>query len=474
MNPRGFFLLTIVSIDFLLVPTAPAIEFHQNLVFVERDGEALKLDLACPPTGKMRPAVMLIHGGGWQEGHRSDHHENMRKIAEQGYVTASIDYRSSDKAKWPAQIEDVQTALRWMIEHAGEYEIDRERIGVLGASAGGHLALLVGCIPAESSNTPRLRSIANLYGPTDLHALAANQPVRGLLEGLVGTPLEEHVRVLQEASPVSYIDRTDPPVFTLHGTADSYVPFAQATKLHAQLEKSKIPNRLFSMQGAGHELGDDTEEGLQQLLAFMDAHLKVSDLPLVAYEDFEENTTRWHCTDREAWKLFSEDGRKWFGLTKNSAYQPKVRSPLNIALLSDVEVGNFVLDVDLRSTHEPYGHQDLCLFFGHQDTEHFYYVHIGREADAHANSVFLVNHQPRVSIAETRTQGTDWSKGWHRARIRRDVASGLIEVYFDDMQTPIMQATDTTFTHGRIGIGSFDDTGDFDAVRLWGERVSRP
>ena len=132
-----------------------------------------------------------------------------------------------------------------------------------------------------------------------------------------------------------------------------------------------------------------------------------------------------------------------------------------------------MFDVDLRSTEKPYGHQSMCLFFGHQDASHFYYVHFGREADAHANSIFKVDGEPRVSIAKTRTEGTDWSSGWHRARIVREVASGKIEVYFDDMETPVMTTVDKSFLSGRVGIGSFDDTGDFDSVRLWGKLARR-
>ena len=169
--------------------------------------------------------------------------------------------------------------------------------------------------------------------------------------------------------------------------------------------------------------------------------------------------------------MIASGSRSVYSLVKKrSDYEPKVRSPYNYSLLKDVQVSDFVLDVDLKSTHEPYGHQDLCLFFGYQDASHFYYVHIGRKADAHANSIFLVNDEPRVSIAKERTDGTDWSAGWHRARIKRDSKSGLIEVYFDDMQKPIMKTIDKTFTTGQIGIGSFDDTGDFDAIRLWGRK----
>lgn len=198
-----------------------------------------------------------------------------------------------------------------------------------------------------------------------------------------------------------------------------------------------------------------------------------SRLPLLVQEDFDKGIDRWEPTDPTAWKYVKKDGHTFYALIKKrSNYEPKVRSPYNISLLKDVTVGSFVLDVELRSTNEPYGHQDLCLFFGHQDPSHFYYVHLGRQADAHANSIFLVNDKPRVSIAKKRTDGTAWSRDWHHARIHRDVASGKIEVFFDNMKKPIMTAVDKTFVTGRVGVGSFDDTGDFDAIRLRGEKVT--
>jgi len=106
---------------------------------------------------------------------------------------------------------------------------------------------------------------------------------------------------------------------------------------------------------------------------------------------------------------------------------------------------------------------------GYQDPSHFYYVHLGRKADPHANSIFLVNDEPRVSIAEKRTDGTDWSRGWHRVRVVRRVEAGTIEVYFDDLNTPIMTTTDRHFLSGQIGVGSFDDTGEYDSIRLYGK-----
>jgi hypothetical protein len=104
--------------------------------------------------------------------------------------------------------------------------------------------------------------------------------------------------------------------------------------------------------------------------------------------------------------------------------------------------------------------------FGYQNASRFYYVHLGKQADAAANSIFLVNDKPRVSIAAKRTEGTPWTDGWHHVRIVRRAEEGQIEVYFDDMHNPVMTAVDRTFVHGRFGVGSFDDTGMFDAVRI--------
>src|SRR5262249_3902032 len=144
----------------------------------------------------------------------------------------------------------------------------------------------------------------------------------------------------------------------------------------------------------------------------------------------------------------------------------------NIALITGKVFAGFELDVDLRSTTRDYGHRDLCLIFGYQNPSHFYYVHLGKQADAAANSIFLVNDKPRVSIAEKRTDGTPWTDGWHHVRIVRSAESGLIGVYFDDMKTPVMTAHDRTFLDGRIGVGSFDDTGMFDQIRIRGTKVA--
>ncbi len=201
----------------------------------------------------------------------------------------------------------------------------------------------------------------------------------------------------------------------------------------------------------------------------------VKGMPLVFEETFEKgNAERWQPSDATAWKVTKEGDNLVYSLFKDCDYSPPVRSPNNFSLIRDITVSDFVLEVRLKSTQPEYGHRDLCLFFGYQDPSHFYYVHFGSTADANANSIFIVNGKPRVSIAETRTTGTKWDDEYHTVRVIRDVGSGEIEVYFDDMKKPVMTATDKTFTWGRLGVGSFDDTGNFDDVHIWGKKAEPP
>ena len=143
--------------------------------------------------------------------------------------------------------------------------------------------------------------------------------------------------------------------------------------------------------------------------------------------------------------------------------------------MKDVLLGDFVLEARLQSTavrENP--HQDMCLFFGYQDPAHFYYVHLGRRADSHSNQIMIVDGAPRKMITQKQSPGTPWTKGWHRVKVVRRVAQGAIEIYFDDMTKPHMAASDKKFAWGQVGIGSFDDTGNWDDVKLSGVKVERP
>ena len=211
-------------------------------------------------------------------------------------------------------------------------------------------------------------------------------------------------------------------------------------------------------------------------LAFaLSAFLAAEELPEVYSDDFEQGAGNWQPTDDAAWKVEKTDrGQVYSQFKKRSDYQPPHRSPHNISLLKDVLVADFQIDVQVKSTHPDYGHRDVCLFFGYQDPAHFYYVHLGKKTDDHANQIFIVNDKPRTKISTKTTDGTNWDDKWHHVRIVRTVSDGKIDISFDDLETPIMTAEDKTFTWGQVGLGSFDDTGAWDDFQLRGVRVEKP
>jgi hypothetical protein len=194
-------------------------------------------------------------------------------------------------------------------------------------------------------------------------------------------------------------------------------------------------------------------------------------LPLVFTEDFENGYDKWEMTDANAWQIVEEDGNHVLNQFQQSKYEPPTRSPYNQAKIKDLWVSDFILEVKAKQTGKEYGHRDLCFFYNFQNPAHFYYTHIASIADPHANSIFIVNDADRLSIATMRNKGTTWIDGkYHTIRVVRKTEQGTIEIYFDDMAKPIMKAVDKTFNVGRIGFGSFDDTGMFDDVRIWGNK----
>jgi hypothetical protein len=195
------------------------------------------------------------------------------------------------------------------------------------------------------------------------------------------------------------------------------------------------------------------------------------ELPLVLDETFADGAERWQPADDAAWETATVDGKSLFRLTGKNDFEPPHRSPHNIALLKDIVVGDFELTARVRSTIPDYGHRDVCLLFGYQDPANYYYVHYGKKTDDHANQIFIVHDAPRIKISTKTTPGTPWDDEWHTLRVVRDTAAGTIAIYYDDMDEPVMTASDTTFTSGQIGIGSFDDTADWDQITLRGDVV---
>jgi len=198
------------------------------------------------------------------------------------------------------------------------------------------------------------------------------------------------------------------------------------------------------------------------------------EFPILFQEDFEKDASHWQPVDAKQWKLKKTDkGNVFSQHDKETTYKPPHRSPTNVALLKDVIAGDFDLTAKVLSTHPDYGHRDAVLVFGYQDPAHFYYVHLGKKADDHANQIFIVDGAPRIKISLTSTDGTNWDDKWHNVKIVRRVKEGTIEIYFDDMKKPVMTAKDKTFAWGQIGIGTFDDTSDWDDVVLRGVKAEK-
>ena len=210
---------------------------------------------------------------------------------------------------------------------------------------------------------------------------------------------------------------------------------------------------------------------------FPDLNDPKTGFPLAYEQDFEDplSMNSFEFPDPEPWFLTSGKGG---GLALEFAgkgnYETKVRSPFIIGLISGMSFGDFVLEADVLQTGREYGHRDMCLFFNFSDSAKFYYVHLASVADPHAHNVFIVNEKPRTAIADQTTDGIRWiNDHWHRIRIERITSEGSIRVYFDDLDAPVMIASDKTFQSGLIGFGSFDDSGKIDNIKIWSADASK-
>ncbi len=193
---------------------------------------------------------------------------------------------------------------------------------------------------------------------------------------------------------------------------------------------------------------------------------------LVFQEDFHDpaSLSRFVFSSPANWQRIQVGER--FALEHTdagSAYQPAYRSPHNIALIAAHQFGSFALEFDAQQTGREYGHRDACVFFNFVDPTHYYYTHIATHSDPHAHQIFTVNDAPRTKITLAGTEGFDWGPvdSWHHVRILRDLDAGTIQVYVDNMETPIMQAKDQTHGWGYVGFGSFDDTGRVTNIRVY-------
>jgi hypothetical protein len=185
-------------------------------------------------------------------------------------------------------------------------------------------------------------------------------------------------------------------------------------------------------------------------------------------DDFEAGTEAWEILDPKTWKHAERDGSMVVEITaRSSEYQPPVRSPRHVALVKGLELESFEITFRVKSTKDTGNHRDCCVFFNYIDDQHFYYAHLGARPDPHSGQIMIVKEAPRLALTDNEKR-TPWDDNWHDVKLIRNADSGLIQVFFDDMSSPLMEVVDKSFRKGRIGLGSFDDLNAFDDVVIRG------
>ncbi len=230
------------------------------------------------------PLIVFIHGGAWQMGDKSML-PDPSKITKRGYVVASINYRLTGAAPYPAQIEDCKAAVNWLREHAQVFKIAPDHIGVWGISAGGHLAALLGTTGGitqsnwgEKQNSPcRIQAVCDCCGPTNLTTIrreagGSRYSLDGALKALLGGMPEQKLAVAKEASPIFYVCKGLPPFLIMHGNKDKTVPLEQSKEFATALEAVGAPVDLQIMPNKGHNFFDAAT--IDTVLNFFDVHLK--------------------------------------------------------------------------------------------------------------------------------------------------------------------------------------------------------
>lgn len=184
-----------------------------------------------------------------------------------------------------------------------------------------------------------------------------------------------------------------------------------------------------------------------------------------------ESENLFKYSDQNAWRIIDTELGRSLELFGESQYTPPFRSPFNIAIIDGYQFGSFEMTASLKQTGREYGHRDMVIVFGMKDASDFYYVHIASKKDELAHNIFIVNDEPRKAITLSSNDGINWGDEWHTVKIIRDIESGLIEVYFDDMSEPIMHTVDHHFKYGSIGFGSFDDTGIVTDIEIASQNI---
>jgi acetyl esterase/lipase len=246
---------------------------HRDLAYVSSGHPRQVLDLYLPDLSPATPLIIWIHGGAFRMGSKED--RVPFEMLEQGYAIASLNYRLSQHALFPAQIEDCKAAVRWLRAHADTYGLDSSRLASWGESAGGHLAAMLGTAGHERSfevgehleHSSSVQAVLDFFGPTDFLQMDAHRLAEGMVHDtadspesdLVGGPIQGRPAEVARANPVTYVTPKAPPFLIVHGDHDPLVPYHQSTLLVAALEAAGVPVTFYTVVGAGHGGFDDPQ-----------------------------------------------------------------------------------------------------------------------------------------------------------------------------------------------------------------------
>lgn len=251
----------------------PEIQYTPGITYNQLGSTSLKLDLYQHKNNsatEKRPLFVLIHGGGWKSGQREDYRPHALKAAQAGYIVASLSYRLSGTAPFPAAVRDVNAALQFLADHADSYNINPQKIVVMGGSAGGHLAMCIGYsqnpdfkpesdpsfLPIRPTNqqpTPyKIAAIFNFYGPSDLSSNFARTV--DVVQNFLGTSYEKNPEIYKQASPLFDITPSAPPTLIVHGSLDDIVPIEQSDELANALQKASVPVLYERLTGWPHTM----------------------------------------------------------------------------------------------------------------------------------------------------------------------------------------------------------------------------
>lgn len=266
------------------VTTAPHnYQKHLNITYLKVDNISLKLDIYVPKnTNKSVPTLIYFHGGGWVSGTKDATFSNILPYIKKEWGVVTVQYRLGNLAVAPAAVKDSLCAVKWVVNNSKQYNFDIDKIVLSGESAGGHLALITGMLPASSDlynqcpgkENSKIAAIINWYGITDVADVLEGENQQDYAVEWFGNQ-SDRLEIAKKVSPINYVQESLPPIFTIHGDADTLVPYNHAIQLHKALEKVNVPNELMIIKNGGHGWFSNQEMTAiyKRINNFLDNHL---------------------------------------------------------------------------------------------------------------------------------------------------------------------------------------------------------